>query len=115
MPEELARPSATASCRPMGVAAPLMPRYARRTRPSRIRIPATSFAVVAGIAKQMPWAIGMIAVLMPITFACVSTSGPPEFPGLSAASVWMTFSMTRPSLARSDLPSALTTPVVTVD
>jgi hypothetical protein len=78
-------------------------------------MPATSRAVVAGIAKQMPCAIGMIAVLMPMTFACVSTSGPPELPGFRAASVWMTFSIMRPSFARSDRPVALTTPVVTVE
>src|SRR3982074_1498644 len=52
----------------------------------------------------------MIAVFTPTTLPCVSTSGPPEFPGLSAASVWMTFSMIRPSFARSERPSALTTP-----
>ena len=38
----------------------------------------------------------MIAVLMPTTSPAAVTSGPPEFPGLSAASVWMTLSISRP-------------------
>jgi len=41
------------------------------------------------------------------------TSGPPELPGLSAASVWMMSSISRPVRARSDRPSALTTPAAT--
>ena len=48
--------------------------------------------------------------------AAESASAPPELPGLSAASVWMTFSTSRlawPSRAASDRPSALTTPAVT--
>ncbi len=40
--------------------------------------------VSAGIAKQMPCAIGMIAVFTPITSPRLLTSGPPELPGLSA-------------------------------
>ena len=31
----------------------------------------------------------MMAVLIPTTFPARSISGPPEFPGLIAASVWM--------------------------
>ena len=38
----------------------------------------------------------MTAVLTPITRPFQSTSGPPELPGLSAASVWITSSMSRP-------------------
>jgi hypothetical protein len=38
-------------------------------------------------AKQMPWAPEIIAVLMPMTSPFDETSGPPELPGLSAASV----------------------------
>ena len=44
-----------------------------------------------------------------------SISGPPEFPGFNDASVWMTSSISRPEYDRSDRPSALTTPAVTVD
>ena len=43
-----------------------------------------------------------------------STSGPPELPGLSAASVWMMSSMSRPERDRIERPRALTTPAVTV-
>jgi hypothetical protein len=57
----------------------------------------------------------MIAVLMPTTRARVSTSGPPEFPGLSATSLWMMSSMRRPVALLSERPIALTTPADTVD
>ena len=63
----------------------------------------------------MPCAPMMIAVLMPMTSPREDTSGPPELPGLSAASVWMTSSISRPLRARSERPSAETTPAVTVD
>ena len=46
----------------------------------------------------------------------MSASAPPELPGLSAASVWITFSTSRlawPSRAASERPRALTTPAVT--
>jgi hypothetical protein len=72
-------------------------------------------AVFTGIEKLMPWAIAMIAVLMPTTRPRESTSGPPELPGLSAMSVWMMFSISRPVRLRSERPSALTTPADTVD
>jgi hypothetical protein len=49
-----------------------------------------------------------------MTRARESTSGPPEFPGFNAASVWMTSSIRRPFFVRSERPSALTTPAVTV-
>src|SRR5438093_1598954 len=41
------------------------------------------------------------------------TNGPPELPGLSAASVWMTSSINRPDCDLSERPRALTTPAVT--
>ena len=56
----------------------------------------------------------MIAVLMPTTSPAAVTSGPPELPGLSAASVWITLSISRPERVRKERPSALTTPAVTV-
>ena len=76
--------------------------------------PATQRAVLTGTAKQIPCAPWMMAVLMPTTRPRESTSGPPELPGFSAASVWMTFSISRPLLDRSERPSAETTPAVTV-
>ena len=66
------------------------------------------------MAKQMPCAGMIMAVFTPMTCPWASTSGPPEFPGFSAASVWMTSSTRWPVLVRSDRPSALTTPAVTV-
>jgi len=50
----------------------------------------------------------------PWTDAAAVTSGPPELPGLSAASVWITLSISRPERVRSERPRALTTPAVTV-
>ena len=61
----------------------------------------THCAVSIAVAKQIPCASGMIAVLTPITRPRESTSGPPELPGLSAASVWMTSSISRPLVARA--------------
>ena len=63
----------------------------------------------------MPCAPMMTAVLMPITSPREDTSGPPELPGLSAASVWITSSISRPLRARNERPSAEMTPAVTVD
>ena len=48
------------------------------------------------------------AVLTPITSPSEDTSGPPELPGLSAASVWMTSSIMRPFRELSERPSAET-------
>ena len=50
---------------------------------------------------------------MPTTRPRTSASAPPELPGFSAASVWMTFSTSRlawPSRAASERPRALTRP-----
>ena len=53
-----------------------------------------------------------IAVLMPTTFPSRSTSGPPELPGLIAASVWMKKPKSlMPRLVRA---TAETMPLVTV-
>ena len=84
-------------------------------RPWRMISDSTNCAVLLATAKQMPCAPLMIAVLMPITSARDDTSGPPELPGLSAASVWITSSMVRPLTERIERPSADTTPAVTVD
>ena len=92
-----------------------IPMKARRTRPCRTRSPSTTLAVLAATAKQIPCAPMMTAVLMPTTSPREDTSGPPELPGLSAASVWITSSISRPVRARRERPSADTTPVVTVD
>ena len=67
-----------------------------------------------GIAKQIPCAPWITAVFTPITSPRELTNGPPEFPGFSAASVWMIPSISRPDSARIVRPNALTTPAVTV-
>ena len=72
-------------------------------------------AELIGTARPRP--IPATAVLIPTTRPRLSASAPPELPGLSAASVWMTFStslLARPSRAASDRPRALTTPAVTL-
>src|SRR5713101_3807935 len=72
-------------------------------------------AMLIGMAKQMPCAGWITAVLMPMTWPRLSTSGPPLLPGFRAASVWMTLSTRWPVMLRSVRPSALITPAVTVD
>ena len=63
------------------------PRLARRTRPWRISSMATHCAVLMATANARPCAEGIAAVFTPITRPALSSSGPPELPGLSAASV----------------------------
>jgi len=53
-------------------------------------------------------------VLMPTSLPELSSSGPPELPGLIAASVWITPSIRVPASDGISRPSALTTPVVSV-
>src|SRR3954465_8916922 len=51
-------------------------------------------AALIGTARPRP--TPATAVLIPMTRPRPSASAPPEFPGLSAASVWITLSTTRP-------------------
>ncbi len=62
------------------------------------------------MAKQMPCAGAITAVLIPTTRPAPDTSGPPELPGFSGASVWMTLSSRPPPRVRNVRPSALTIP-----
>ena len=64
-------------------------------------------AMLIGMAKQIPCAEWMIAVLMPITRPRLSSSGPPLLPGFRAASVWITLSTRWPVMLRKVRPSAL--------
>ena len=87
-------------------------------RPSRSRQRAcatTTCTMFDGMAKPMPIEPPVrekIAVLMPTTAPSMSTSAPPELPGLMAASVWMKKpESVMPRLVRA---SAETMPLVTV-
>jgi hypothetical protein len=67
-----------------------------------------------GTARPSP--IPASAVLMPTTRPSLVASAPPEFPGFSVASVWITLSIIRsvpPARVGRDRPSAETTPAVT--
>jgi len=55
-----------------------------------------------------------MAVVMPIRRPAESSSGPPELPGLMAASVWIRWSMITPLSACSERSSAEMMPVVSV-
>ena len=55
-----------------------------------------------------------IAVLTPISRPALSSSGPPELPGLIAASVWMTPATSRKLAVGSSRSSALIRPLVSV-
>ena len=74
--------------------------------------------MLIGTAKPMPMLpsdlpLLMIIVLMPITSPRTFSSGPPELPGLIAASV-CSISFWRPSVTGNAREVALTTPTVTV-
>jgi len=55
-----------------------------------------------------------ICEFTPMTRPLVSSSGPPELPGLIGASVWMTLSMLKPFGALISRPRPLMMPAVTV-
>ena len=68
---------------------PIQPRV---TLPFSIRMSAIFLARFDGMEKPTPayWPVCVaIAVFRPITCPSMLTSGPPELPGLIAASVWM--------------------------
>ena len=75
-----------------------------------------SLATSTGMAKptpSLPPEAEAMAVLIPMTLALASASGPPELPGLIGASVWMrpVSLPTGESISRS---RPLTMPAVTV-
>ena len=68
------------------------PSQPRVTAPSSMRLSMTCAAMLTGMAKPMPMLPPVrvaMAVFMPTTSPRRFTSGPPELPGLMAASVWM--------------------------
>jgi len=90
---------------------PMLPCAAR---PVRTIWPAMERARSIGIAKASPCEPPdplKICELMPTTWPRALKSGPPELPGLIAASVWMKGKAFSPGSARV---VALTTPAVTV-
>ena len=74
--------------------------------------------MLIGTAKPMPTfplpSGDSIWELMPITRPLASSSGPPELPGLIAASVWITLLIVNPLGALISRWRAETIPVVTV-
>ena len=66
------------------------PRYAAGASGSASAFAMVSFAESMAIANPMFCAWSSPAVLMPTTWPCMFTRGPPELPWLMAASVWMT-------------------------
>ena len=67
-----------------------------------------------GIAKPTPSAVPVVLwiwALIPITRPSASKSGPPEFPRLIGASVWIAFATVKPDVSESiERPVAETTP-----
>ena len=70
-------------------------------------------AMSIGMAKPMPLLSAAIAVLMPTTLPSASSSGPPELPGLIAASVWMRLLRCWSPSVVIERPLAETMPLVT--
>ena len=69
-----------------------MPVSGRITRPLEISCGTTRAIVLTGMAKPTPAFCPVLlamAVFMPIMRPWLSSSGPPELPGLMAASIWM--------------------------
>ena len=65
--------------------------------------------------ESQPWARATMAMFTPTTRPRESNSGPPELPGFNGAVCWTTFSISRPPSPRIARPTALTTPVETVE
>jgi hypothetical protein len=85
------------------------------TRPLLMSSGTTRFTVSTGTANPMRALEpdgDVIAVVTPISRPAESSSGPPEFPGFTAASVWMTLPISRPAFVGSRRFKALMTPVV---
>ena len=75
-----------------------MPIHGRVSSSPAIAWRMIGLAMLIGMAKKMPCAPSAKAVLTPMTEPVSSTSGPPELPGLIAASVWIRLRRLRRSL-----------------
>ncbi len=97
------------------ISTPVQP---RRTRPYRLRSIATFIARSMGMANPRPTLppdSERMKELTPTTSPTAFTRGPPELPGLMAASVWImsTYRPAWPAEGRTERRTALTTPAVT--
>ena len=68
------------------------PKYGLIIFPFLMTESAIDLTILPGNAKPILLALSSIATLTPMTLPLISSSGPPELPGLIAASVWMTLS-----------------------
>jgi len=100
--------------RASGRFAPAMPRYPRRTLPSRRSCTTTHFTVSIAVAKQIPCAPGMIAVFYADYFAARVHEGAAGIPRIERGIRLQHVVDQTPSLGAQLRPSALTTPAVTV-
>jgi hypothetical protein len=95
----------------------LTPRPTRVGRPLAMICGTTRSMTVCGTAKPMPAEEPLalkIIVFMPMSWPRLSSSGPPELPGLMAASVCTISRMVTPPMPLTSRPIAETTPVVSV-
>jgi len=98
----------------------LTPSQARVTLPDFLSWLSSLRAVSIGTAKPMPTLPPPLPAGLDLRVDAdhaagrVEQRGPPELPGLIAASVWMTLSILKPFGARISRCSAETTPVVSV-
>ena len=107
----------TPHCRAYASARMRIPRPARCTFPYLINCGTMRSTVSTGTAKPIPalWPVELtIWVFTPIIRPAESRSGPPEFPGLIDASVWMTSSIVVLFSDWISRPRALITPTVKV-
>mmetsp|Transcript_28698 Transcript_28698/g.70743 ORF Transcript_28698/g.70743 Transcript_28698/m.70743 type:complete len:327 (-) Transcript_28698:862-1842(-) len=106
------------SCSTAASGAKVIPRIGRVTRPNLMIWSTIPDTMSDGSANPTPEDDPLelyIAVLIPMSRPELSRSGPPELPGLMAASVWMMPSMGRPVLPDwISRPRPLITPVVSV-
>ena len=85
-----------------------MSRVGRRTRPYLAKSSSTALAVLMGMANPIPedWLAPLFAIIVviPMTSPREFSSGPPELPGFTDASVWIASSIS-PAPAPGWLPT----------
>ncbi len=103
-PASTVRPRACLSCRSMGWYR--NPIHGRASASPRSACSMIGRAMSIGIAKPMPLESVATAVFTPTTEPDASASGPPELPGLIAASVWIRLLIRVPFSTRMSRPLA---------